>query len=90
VSSLGDGSERKERPKQVSFYRVGDKTEGIQQNFAGVCNSVWVWWLIMGWTPDWGSLWMVCPFVLAPNFVSATPSMDILFRILGRNEVLKR
>jgi hypothetical protein len=26
-------------------------------------------------------------FPLAPNFVSATPSMDILFPILGRNEV---
>jgi hypothetical protein len=37
----------------------------------------------MGWTPGWGSLWMVHPLVLAPNFVSATPSMDILFRILG-------
>jgi hypothetical protein len=30
---------------------------------------------------------MVHSLVLAPNFVSATPSMDILFRILGRNEV---
>ena len=30
---------------------------------------------------------MVHPFVLAPNFVSVTPSMDILFPILGRNEV---
>jgi hypothetical protein len=30
---------------------------------------------------------MVHLFVLAPNFVSATPSMDILFPILGRNEV---
>jgi hypothetical protein len=41
----------------------------------------------MGWTPGWGSLWIVHPFVLAPNFVSVTPSMDILFPILGRNEV---
>jgi hypothetical protein len=30
---------------------------------------------------------MVHPLVLALNFVSATPSMDILFSILGRNEV---
>ena len=30
---------------------------------------------------------MVHPFVLALNFVSATPSMDILIPILGRNEV---
>jgi hypothetical protein len=59
----------------------------LQQNLADVCNSVWVWWLIMGWTPGWGSLWMVHPFVLAPNFVSVTPSMYILFYILGRNEV---
>jgi hypothetical protein len=28
--------------------------------------------------------------VLAPNLVSATPSMDTLFHILGRNEVSTR
>ena len=44
----------------------------------------------MGWTPGWGSLWMVHPFVLAPNFISATPSLDILFPILGMNEVSRR
>ena len=59
----------------------------FQQNLAGICNSVWVWWLIMGWIPGWGSLWMVHPFVLAPNFVSVTPFMGILFPILRRNEV---
>jgi hypothetical protein len=58
-----------------------------QQNLPGICNSVWVWWLIMGWIPRWGSLWMVDPFVSAPNFVSVTPSMGILFPILRRNEV---
>jgi hypothetical protein len=62
----------------------------FQQNLAGMCNRVCVWWLIIGWTPEWDSLWMVHPFVLAPNFVSATPSMDILFPILGRNEVSTR
>ena len=41
----------------------------------------------MGWIPMWGSLWMVHPLVLAPNFVSVTPSMGILFPILRRNEV---
>jgi hypothetical protein len=41
----------------------------------------------MGWIPRWGSLWMVHPFVLAPNFVSVTPSIGILFPILTRNEV---
>ena len=65
-------------------------TGSLQQNLSGICNSVWVWWLIMGWIPRWGSLWMVHPFILAPNFVSATPSMDILFPILGRNEVSTR
>jgi hypothetical protein len=59
----------------------------FQQNLAGICDGVIIWRLIMGWTPKWGSLWMVHPFVSDPNFVSATPSMDILFRILGRNEV---
>jgi hypothetical protein len=57
----------------------------FQQNLAGICSSVWVWWLIMRWAPRWGSLWLVHPFILAPNFV--TPSMGILFPILRRNEV---
>ena len=30
---------------------------------------------------------MVHPFVLAPNFVSVTPSMDVFFPIIRRNEV---
>jgi hypothetical protein len=59
----------------------------FQQNLAGIWNSVWVWWLIMEWIPGWGSLWMVHPFILAPNFVSVTPSMGVLFPILRRNEV---
>jgi hypothetical protein len=59
----------------------------FQQILGGICNSVCIWWLIMGWIPGWGSLWMVHPLVLAPNFVSVTPSMGILFPILRRNEV---
>jgi hypothetical protein len=62
----------------------------FQQNLAGVCYSVCIWWQIMGWTPEWGRVWMIHPFVLAPYFVSAIPSMDILFPILGRNEVSTR
>ena len=31
----------------------------LQQNLAGVCNSVWVWWLIMGWILGWGSKQLV-------------------------------
>jgi hypothetical protein len=49
----------------------------LQQNLAGICNSVWVWWLFMGWIPGWDSLWMVLPSVSAPNFVSVNPSMGI-------------
>jgi hypothetical protein len=41
----------------------------------------------MGWIPRWGSLWMVHPFVLAPNFVFVYTFMGILFPILRRNEV---
>jgi hypothetical protein len=41
----------------------------------------------MGWIPGWGSLWMVHPFGSAPNFVSVTPYMGILFPILRKNEV---
>jgi hypothetical protein len=54
-----------------------------QQNLAGICNSVWVWWLIMGLTQRWGSLWIVHPFTLDPNSVSITPFMGNLFPILG-------
>jgi hypothetical protein len=43
----------------------------------------------MGWIPSWGSLWMVHALISAPNFVSVTPSMSILFHILRRNDVSK-
>jgi hypothetical protein len=62
----------------------------FQQNLFGIFNSVWVWWLIMGWIPGWGSLFVVHPLVLAPYFVSVPPSMGILFPILRRNEVSTR
>jgi hypothetical protein len=58
-----------------------------QQALVGIHNSVWVWWLCMGWIPRWGSLWMVIPSVSAPHFVSVTPSMGILFPLLRRIEV---
>jgi hypothetical protein len=41
----------------------------------------------MGCIPWWGSLWMLHPFVSAPNFVSVTPSMSVLLPILRRGEV---
>ena len=62
-------------------------SESFQQNLASICNSVCIWLLIMGWIPEWGSLWMAHPFVSAPNFVSVTPSIGILFPILRRDEV---
>jgi hypothetical protein len=58
-----------------------------QQNLAGICNSVCIWWLIMGWIPGWGSLCMVLPSVSATNFVFVTPYMGILFPILRRDKV---
>jgi hypothetical protein len=59
----------------------------FQQNLAGINNGVCIWWLIMGWAPGWDSLWMVHPFNSAPNFVTVTPSMDVLFQILRRGSV---
>jgi hypothetical protein len=43
------------------------KSGSCQQALAGICHSVWVWWLFMGWIPRWGSLWMVIPSVSAPK-----------------------
>ena len=60
----------------------------FQQNLAAVCNDVRIWRLIMGWIPRYGSLYMVHPFVSAPNFVSVTPSMGVFFfPILRRGKV---
>jgi hypothetical protein len=39
----------------------------------GISNSVWVWFLQMGWIPRWGSLCMAFPSVSAPLFVPAFP-----------------
>jgi hypothetical protein len=43
--------------------------------------------LIMGWIPGYGSLYMVHPFISAPNSVSVTPSMGVLFPNLRRGIV---
>jgi hypothetical protein len=55
-----------------------------QQNLAGICHSVCIWWLYMGWIAGWGSLWTVLSSVSTLNFVSVTPSMGILFPILRK------
>ena len=62
-------------------------SESFQQNLASVCNGVSVWKLIMGWIHGYGSLYMVHPFISAPNFVSVTPSMGVLFPLLRRGIV---
>ena len=59
----------------------------FQQNLASVCNGVSVWKLIMGWIPGYGSLYLVLPFISAPNFVSVTPSMAVFFPTLRRGIV---
>ena len=43
-------------------------------NVVGISNSVWVWWLFMGWIPRWGSLWMAFPYNLF------TPSSGRIFK----------
>jgi hypothetical protein len=58
-----------------------------QQGLVGIHNSIWFWWLFMGWILRWGSLWMVIPSVSASHFVSVTPSMGIFFPLLRRTKV---
>jgi hypothetical protein len=61
-------------------------SRSCQQNLAGICNSVCVWWLIMVWIPGWSSLCMVIPLSHLQTFVSVTPYMGILFPILRRDK----
>jgi hypothetical protein len=42
----------------------------------------------MGWIPKWGSLWMVVHTGSALNSGSVNQSMDVLFPILRRTEVV--
>ena len=59
----------------------------FQQNLTSVCNGVSIWRLIMGWIPGYASVYMVHPFISAPNFVSVTPSKGVLFPLLRRGIV---
>jgi H+/Cl- antiporter ClcA len=58
----------------------------LHQNLAGICNSVWVWWLIMGWIPRWGSLWMVHPAFICDLIISLVifniPCLFCTFNVL--------
>jgi hypothetical protein len=58
-----------------------------QPALVDIHNSVWVWWLYIGWIPRWGSLWMVISSISASHFVSVTPFMGILFPLLRMIEV---
>jgi hypothetical protein len=55
-----------------------------QPALSGIHNSVWVWWLYMGWIPRWGSLCMTLLSVFAPHFVSIFPPVSTLFSLLRR------
>jgi hypothetical protein len=48
-----------------------------KQNLSGICNSVWVWCLYMGWSPRWGNLWMVLPSISAGHKYE---NVHVLFR----------
>ena len=74
---LGPSTVSQETAISVSF----------QQNLSSVWNGVSDWRLIVGWIPGYGSLYIIGPFVSAPNFVSVTPSMGVLFPILRRSKV---
>jgi hypothetical protein len=52
----------------------------------GIHNSVWVWWLYMGWIPRWDSLWMAFPSVSTPHFVSVFSPVIMLLALLRRTE----
>jgi hypothetical protein len=41
----------------------------------------------MGWIPGYASVYMVHPFISAPNFVSVTPSKGVLLPLLRRGIV---
>jgi hypothetical protein len=72
-----------------SIGRVPQETaiSAPSASLVGICNSIWVWWLFMGWIPRPGKLWMITPSVPAPNFISITLYMGVLFPLLRRIEV---
>jgi hypothetical protein len=52
-----------------------------QQALFDISNSDWVWWLHMGWTPTWGSLWMAFPSISVQLFVPVFPLDRSNFRL---------
>ena len=47
-----------------------DISGSCQQEFLDIYNSVWIWWLHMGWIRRQGCLWMMFSSVSATHFVS--------------------
>ena len=64
------------QPHMIQLYQAGS----LQQNLAGICNSVWVWWLIIGWIPRWGSLWIV--YSISLPVYHCTSTMQFLSQLL--------
>jgi hypothetical protein len=72
---------------------AGSVEDNLQNSLAPVSPIIELWaqlvtlpletkgMLIMGWIPGYGSLYMVHPFISAPNFVSVTPSMGVLLEL---------
>jgi hypothetical protein len=48
-------------------------TGSCQQALLGICNSVWVWDIYMGWILRCSSLWVAFPSVSAPYFAIIFP-----------------
>jgi len=64
-------------------------SDSCQHIFLSICNTVWIWWLYVGWIPMCGSLWMAFPSIYAQHFVSVFPPVSVLFPPLRRNESTK-
>ena len=67
--------------------RASQETSGsCQYALLSVHNSVWDWWLYMGWISRWSSLWMAFPSVSAEYFISIFPPLSTLFPLLRSTE----
>jgi hypothetical protein len=59
----------------------------FQQNLASVCKGDSIWWLIMGWNPEYSSLKMVHPFFSTLNIVSNSFHRCFLLNSMKRQSV---
>jgi hypothetical protein len=49
-----------------------------QQALVGIHNSVWFWWLFMGWIPRWGSLVLLFSMEITEQLVSSSVIVSFL------------